>query len=454
MGAYVAGVFPSQVQELLDAADRERSEGRRDRAIDLYSEALELLDDEPYRRRIRLRRGLTLVEHERLEEGSAELDAIVDDLEGREAIEGCLGLGQVSMWLEQTDKALTFAERAVDLSDALGDDEMRGPALAILSQVYGQRGEEGDLGRALEMGDRALQIWLPGTSASYRSSHESLQGLAHYWAGNYELGAELARGDGASESLSLVALGRHEEAIGRSDAGISQARQSGSAIATAYALNCSTAALRDLMDLDEARRRNVEAAELFGGVGFESGVMQSEIDLLYADLAVGDAERAERAWPALWERVGDATGWERWLAPGRLSVARAEIAVRLKRWQEATEAALEAIEIARRIRREKYDVSARIALGIAHLELGRPAEAVDELTKAVEGADRLRHPPTRWQAHAALARALHAVDDDEGANVAASTARECVEAFASSLEPDHAEALIASVPVKEILGAL
>src|SRR4029077_6835618 len=139
--------------------------------------------------------------------------------------------------------------RSIELADA-GDPEMRGPALALLSQVLGQRGLDGDLDRALETGDRALEAWVPGTHASDLEQHESLHGLAHYWVGRYPEAADLCRrgGDGATEALALTALGRPEDAIEVGDAAIASAREEGSAMLTAYALCCSTAALRDVLD--------------------------------------------------------------------------------------------------------------------------------------------------------------------------------------------------------------
>ena len=448
-------MFPPEVQKLLAAADQARSGWAADQAVQRYTEALDLVGgDEQGRRSIRMLRGLALVEMEDFDGGARELGEVLPNLEGREHIEALLGLGRASMWMEQTDEALGFAERSIELAERLDDREMRGPALALLSHVHGQRGHEGDLGLAVELGDQALQVWVPGTRAIDLAAHESLHALNQYWVGRYAEAAELGRrgGDGATAGLALTALGRHEEALEVFDAAIAQQREADATIGTAYALNCSTAALRDLLDIPEARRRNGEANELFRRVGFDSGVMQGEIDLLYTDLLEDALANAERAWPGLWERARDATGWERWLAPGRLAVARAEIALRAERPEAAIEGALEAIEVARRIGRVKYDVSARTALGTALLELGRSKDAVVELRTAVEGADRLGHPPTRWQAHAALGRALDGVGEDEGAAAAVLEAADTIRGFAETLTPERARPLLASSPVQEILA--
>ena len=448
-------MFAPEVQRLLAAADQARSERAAGQALQLYTEALHLVgDDERGTRRIRLLRGLTLVEKEDFDAGMKELGELLPSLEGRERIEALLGLGRASLWTERTDEALRFAERSLEVADQLGDSEMRGPALALLSHVHGQRGHVGDLGLALEFGDEALQVWIPGTRALDLAAHDSLHALNKYWVGRYEEAAELGHrgGDGAVTGLALTALGRHEEAIEEFDAEIARQREADATIGTAYALNCSTAALRDLLELHEARRRNWEANDLFRRAGFESGVMQGEIDLLYTDLLEDAVGNAERAWPGLWDRARDGTGWERWLAPGRLAVARSEIALRAGRPEAAVEGALEAIEVARRIGRVKYDVSARVVLGRGLLELGRGTDAVVELRTAVEGADRLRHPPTRWQAHAALGRALEGIGEDEGAAGEVREAAGIIRSFTETLASARGERLLASPAVQEILG--
>jgi tetratricopeptide (TPR) repeat protein len=411
--------------------------------------------DERARRAARLSSALALVDAEDFDAGATELRTLLPDLDGRDLLEASLALGRASLWTEKTEEALALAERSLELVDGSGDLEMRGPALALISQVLGQRGDEGDLAGALELGDRALEVWVPGTRAGDLAVHESLHALTHYWVGHYADAADLGRRgeDGATESLALAALGRPEEAIERSDAAIASAREAGSPLNTAYALCCSTAVLRDVLDLAEARKRNEEAIELYRRIGFESGVMQGEMDLLYTDLAEGDVSSADRAWPALWARLGGATGWERWLAPGRLSVARAEIALRQERWQASVDASLDAIDVARRIGRVKYDVSARIVMGAARSELGHAQDAAAELRRAADDADRLVHPPTRWRAHAALGRALQAVGDDEGTAAASRRAAEIARDFVATLIPERAAPLIASPEVQDLLRA-
>lgn len=459
-----------EVREVLTAADRARAGWDKSAAPKLYSQAIELVgEDEHDGRRIRLLRGLALVEAGDLEAGAVELSELLQKLEGRDEVDALLGLGRASMWMEQTDQARSLAERALRLAESLGEREMRGPAIALLSQTTGMRGLEGDLASAVELGDRALRVWVEGTRSVDLALHFSLHALNHYWVGSYAVAAELggrARqlGEevsnaqahlegGATEGLALAALGRHQQAIELFDLMIARARELDVKAPTAYALACSTAALRDLLDLDEARRRSQETIELFSQVGFESGVMQGEMDLLFTDLLGDGLARAERAWPGLWERARQGSGWERWIAPGRLSVARAEIALRTEGAERAIQESLQAIERARSIGRKKYEAAARITLGTALLELGRNEEATTELRAAVKAADELGHPPMRWQARAALGRALYDSADDEGAATASLHAANIIRGFVANLKPELTEHLLASQQVQELLQA-
>ncbi len=68
-------------------------------------------------------------------------------------------------------------------------------------------------------------------------------------------------------------------------------------------------------------------------------------------------------------------------------------------------------------------------------------------------ADRLGHPPTRWRAHAALGRALDAARDDEAAAEATRIAASIIRGFATTLRSEHAETVLGSPAVQEILSA-
>ncbi len=110
------------------------------------------------RSRVQLDDALALVDAEEFDTAASELQELLPNLEGRELLDALIALGRASLWTEHTEEALACAERSLELADQNGDLEMHSPALALLSQVYGQRGEEATW--------PALSSWV---TAPYRS---------------------------------------------------------------------------------------------------------------------------------------------------------------------------------------------------------------------------------------------------------------------------------------------
>jgi tetratricopeptide (TPR) repeat protein len=217
-------------------------------------------------------------------------------------------------------------------------------------------------------------------------------------------------------------------------------------------MNTLAGTLRELFDLEAARRLNEEGIELAGRAGFTYAEAQGKIDLLVTDLTEGNVGRAETAWPELWEASQAAKGIHRWLMAGRLTTARAEIALAIGDAEAAAAAASEAITFAQKHGRLKYEVVSRAVLGDALLEIGRHPEAVTELRRALAGAERLGHPPSLWRVLTTLGRALLAQGDDDGAAAAFSRAQETVKRFAATLSEERRGRFLAAAPIAEILA--
>ncbi len=147
-----------------------------------------------------------------------------------------------------------------------------------------------------------------------------------------------------------------------------------------------------------------------------------------------------------------ATAWTTWLIAGRLAYARAEIALHAESPESAAEWADQAIEVARRTRRRKYEALSLTVLGQALARLGRREEAFEALRSAVAIADDLVGPPARWHARAALGQVAQALGDDETAATAYKEAGSLIESFAGTLAPERAAPLVAAPPVEEILS--
>jgi hypothetical protein len=118
--------------------------------------------------------------------------------------------------------------------------------------------------------------------------------------------------------------------------------------------------------------RNEEAAELGARARFAIAEVQAGIDQIFTDLLEREPGRAETRWPALWERAQAAKGWHQWLMVGRLTEARAEIALAKGDLEGAAEAAHTAIGEATSVSRRKYETAARLVLGRALLGLKEP----------------------------------------------------------------------------------
>jgi class 3 adenylate cyclase/tetratricopeptide (TPR) repeat protein len=455
------------IPHLLAAADAARRAWAHETVVELYSTAVELAPDEDERRRLRLRRALTLVELEGEDErAAAELEQLLPELEGRERLDALIGLGHAYLWTERDEDTLRTAAEAARLRDELGDDEATGAVLAMESQALAMRGADGDLDRAFRLGERALELWVPGARPHDLTQHLHLHADTSYWVGEYRRSLDLSRrsralaGDvhsadsllrgGGQEALSLAALGRPEEAIAIWDELFDIAREIGGG--RVVLLNYSSLAYRELHDLAEARRRTEEAVELSAELSFSMPRQFARSDLLFTHLLAGDVGAAQTLWPKLWEGAAEATAWTTWLIAGRLAAGRAEIALHAESAESAADWAQRALDVARRTRRRKYEARSLSLLGRALHRLGRGADALAPLRDAVAIADALVGPPARWQARAALGEVAYLQGADDVAEAAYGEAADLVEQFAATLTPQRSATLRAAPEVAEILS--
>jgi tetratricopeptide (TPR) repeat protein len=463
-----AGEPARAVPYLLAAAERARDGWAREGVVELYSRALELAEDDGERTRIRLLRGFALVELQDYLRAAEELGELLPQLAGTDEVEALLARGRATLWTEQDEETLAMAERALELARGLGSDELVAAALALLAQGHGMRGAEGDIDRALELGNDALAAWVPGTRQADLAEHLHLHSDVHYWTGRYEQAIDLGRrskeAGGVSHSaemlmrgagiagLSMTAAGRHEEALEMFDASMAQARELDRYVGTL--LNYSSMAYREIYDLAEARRRSEEALALNPGwAGFGMPTMMARVDLLFTAMLEGDPGAAQADWPSLWEDTAQTAGWQSWLLVGKLAAARAELELATGTPEAAAEWAQKAIEVAVRTHRRKYEARSRSALGEALAALGRTDEGERELRAAVELADGLGSPPGRWLARRSLGTALAATASDEGAGAAFDEAAAIVREFASTLTPERAERFLDAEPIRDLLRA-
>jgi class 3 adenylate cyclase/tetratricopeptide (TPR) repeat protein len=462
-----AGEEALAIEYLLTAADRARDALAVEETYDLLTQALELATTEDDRRRIRLRRGLALAQLEEYPRAYQELGELLPELHGADEIEALLAEAEATLWTERTEETLRLAERALELTRARGPAELEPLALARLGQAYGMRGEEGDLQRAVELGDSALKMWFPNVRNRALAEHYHLQADTYYWTGGYERALELSRSAAATgglepsgaefrlrgagmEGLILAGMGRYEEALAAAEVAIATARRLGRK--ENVVVNYSTAPLREIFALHEARERSATVVDRLGPSDFNMPWMNARADLIGADLLLRDYGRVEKAWPDAWEDAVASEAWERWLISGRLAADRAELELARDRLDDAVTWARRAIEMARSVSRRKYEVIALTLLGRALTAQGLVEEAAAELRSAVAAADALGSPLFRWQARAALAAAAVGARDAT-ADEPLHDAVEIIRGVAASLSPERAAAYLKAPQVVEVLEA-
>ena len=454
-----AGESERAMHSFVTAAERTRDALAVEETYDLYTRALELAVSDEDRVRIRLERALSLTKLEDFGRAEKELAAVIPSLAGEDEIEALIARARASLWTEMSVQTMELATRAVELVGERDAKELEGPALALLSAGYTMRGNDGDLDRALEIGDRALDNWIPGRRQLELAEHYHLHADTNYWIGAYPRTLELSRlaaETGGKDSysaeyrlrgvgmqgLSLAGVGRYEESLVASEDAIALSRRLGRS--DNVVLNYSTLALREIFAVDEALARSELVVSRLGPSSFNMPWLNGRADLLGSLLLQGELGRVERDWPRAWDDAVASAAWEHWLIMGRLAAYRADLELRAGRLDEAVTWAARAIESARTCRRPKYEAIALTTLGRAVTAQG--SDAASELRLAVEIADRLGSPMLRWQTRAALAGAP-GVDRDGLLQEAASIIR----SVATSLAPERSEGYLTAPQVVEVL---
>jgi class 3 adenylate cyclase/tetratricopeptide (TPR) repeat protein len=456
-----AGESERAMRYFITAAERTRDALAVEETYDLYSRALELAASDEDRVRIRFERALSLAKLEDFARADRELTDVIPSLSGQDEIEALIARARSSLWTEQTEQTMALASRAVELVGARDARDLEGPALALLSAAYTMRGDEGDLEKAIELGDHALDVWVSGARDLELAEHYHLHADAHYWAGVYPRTLELSRlaaETGGKDSysaeyrlrgvgmqgISLAGLGRYEESLVAGENAIALSRKLGRS--DNVVMNYSTLPLREIFAVDEALARSELVVSRLGPSSFNMPWLNGRADLLGSLLLQGDLGRVERDWLGTWDDAVASDAWEHWLIMGRLAAYRADLELQAGRLDDAVTWARRAIEGARTGMRPKYEAIALTTLGKALTLSG--VDAAAELRSAVEIADRLGSPLLRWQTRGALAGAV-ASEREALLQEAASL----IHGVAASLAPERSAGYLVARQVVEVLEA-
>ena len=82
-------------------------------------------------------------------------------MDGEEQVEAIIAQSHATLWTEQTDKTMACAQRALDLARAGGFAELGDRRARHGRGRSWDAGEEGDLEKAVMLGDEALDNWPP-----------------------------------------------------------------------------------------------------------------------------------------------------------------------------------------------------------------------------------------------------------------------------------------------------
>ena len=452
---------------LLIAADRALDALALEETYDLYTQALDLAGDNAERIRVRLLRALALAKLQDFRRAASELADVIPDLEGELKVEGIVARARASLWTEQTDDTIASAALAVRLAREGGYQELEAVAVGMLGSAYGMRGDAGDLGEALRLGDQALEMWAPHTRRAELAELYHLSANHFYWSGDYKraldatrlaattAGVELhsqefrLRGAGM-QAVILAGIGQYEEAISAAQDAIELASTMGRPVNVVT--NYSTLPLREVYAVDEALRRSEEVAERLGPSDFNMPWMNARADVIVAQVIGGDLSVARQGWDSVWDDALATQAWERWLVSGRLAAARADLELAMGSVEDALTWGRRAIEMALASSRKKYEAIARTTVGRALTTERLHEEAVVELRRAAATADALGSPLIRWQARAALARALASTGAEPDAVYL--EAAEIIRVVVAGLSPAHAAGYLAAPEVAEVLDAV
>jgi len=454
-----AGDEPRALGYLVEAAEHARRSWATTEAVGLYERALELAgDDGALHRRLELGRAMALWEGSDLARAIPELDRLIPELDGTERAETTWNRGIAAFFSTDIGGVRRFAQQLGELAEQLGDREYHRLELA-LSAAANLLG--GGLAEACTVAQEALADWPDAERRPERSWILGNVGLAHYWMG--ECGRSLEINDTAWRlarevqslqsfllnaphvGLALAGLGRHEEAIAHLEWSLGQARDL--ELVPRFTSRCAgmlAGVLYDAADTERARALSAETIELSAQGGFPTSGIFSRIDLLVTDTKEGDLGHAQTAFDPLWKDAQELRGWHEWLARGRLLQARSDLLLATGAGDEATEAAIEALDYWSGYQRPKYIALGRATLGSAHLACGRPAEALAELRRAEAVARGLGHPPTTYRVLGAVVAALAAAGDDDAAASLSAERRTDMDAFASRLSPERGERFLAA----------
>ena len=440
---------------LLMAGDGASRTWAKERAIELYGEALEIMGDtgDPLatERALLGRAQALLASNDFGPTPQADIDRLMSSKDGATQALATELRARLAYWSGDAENARRYGASAVEQAGRIADVAIGSRALGLLGEITAMAG---DLDEAERLSLRGVSEWPEGARDGTYAYTCTMLGLVNYWRGDYtdafrwaetgyrkgietsHLGATVQ--GAAQASLALTGSSRYEESLMWIERAVSVGKEwEPTPQLTSRAVNIWASALREIGDLESARRASHEAEDLARSATFPGARISAGIDLLILDILEDKVGDASQRLPVLLDETGGLKGWHEWLFDGRLAEAQGRIALLNGRPVEAVESAERALELATSKGRRKYVCRSLVTMGQGLLALDRVAEAQIAMRRAVHEAERLGHAPSLWTASRALAVALDRSGLDEDAEAARTVADGAIAAVASGLSEEH-----------------
>ncbi|HZR19862.1 MAG TPA: AAA family ATPase [Verrucomicrobiae bacterium] len=367
---------------------------------------------------LRGRRGSAWVKLGSWAEAKPDLEAALQELPASSAerqAELLLDLAGACFWKLDVPEMCRYTHLGHDVARKTSRKDLIAASEAWLAAAQQCAG---NLQGAARLFKRAL-----GRGADYCSASHAMYPLNLYWRGRLGEAVERSRevadlyrhlSDAFAATfghphlgLALAAQGRYREAM----VVFQEARQLGLKHEVwtfhARAIAMSAGFHLDVFDFEGNEAIALEARERARFAGFAPSLVSAGVDLIFNFSSRGEIARAEELLAETAQAAKAVGGWHGWLWDLRLTQARAELALRRKRWREALGWAEESFARNCRKGRIKYRIAALISKATALVALNRKREAVADLRMAIRLARPVGDP-------ALLLRACCALLDIEG----------------------------------------
>ncbi len=317
-------------------------------------------------------------------------------------------------------------------------------ALSIRGSVHSSYGE---LDQAVPLIEESVRLGEPFGSPELYLVGLFFLGHFHNWQGDFHQAIEIQRRvtreaqsvhDEWNEGLGMwclglahIGCGRYTEARALLDEALAKSRERKSHFNVGRITNSLGWLHQELGDFRGALEFNREAAALGQRHQIGNIEVSAQLDIGYTLVRGGEPGPALSLFEEMVARVENGLGSHRWRWDIRVSVGIAEALLALGRGAEAVKWIERALSTAGPTRSAKYLAKCHALLGERALLAGRWGDAVTKLSRALELGRKIENPTLVWQAAHLLARAQAKSGRPDEASMTARLALDTIDGVAA-----------------------